>query len=95
MRTLIIAMLLAVSFPTLAVTWSGTEIVRLGNKTISGGDSMKKVKDAGGQPDTKRDLTNRFGVKLGEEWTYTNGRSTIYIDFDNSHMVTGVASSME
>jgi hypothetical protein len=56
------------------------EFIRLGTKTISAGDSVKKVLDAGGEPETRTPIINRFGVEIAQEWTYYGGaRSTIII----------------
>jgi hypothetical protein len=71
------------------------DMVRLGSKTIAGGDSVSKVIDAGGQPDGKRDLLNKYGTKIGEEWFYHQGRETLHIFVNGNDMVYNVASAMD
>ena len=64
------------------------QFIRLGTKTITAGDTGAKVVDAGGQPDTRTDVVNGFGVKIGEDWTYWGGaRSTLIIRVSGGRVV--------
>lgn len=64
------------------------QFIRLGSKTITAGDTDAKVLDAGGQPETRTDVINAYGVKLGEDWTYYGGaRSTLIIRVSGGRVV--------
>lgn len=91
MKNLLFAVTMALAFvaPGYADSLLGNqEFVRIGQKTISSGDAMQKVYDAGGEPDKRIDLINKFGVKLGEEWHYDTGaRSTTIIRIEGNYVV--------
>lgn len=94
MKRFALLLSLLLSLPVVAETGftaSSATTARLGSKVISSGDSQKKVLDAGGEPVSRVDLVNGFGVKLGERWTYKSGnnRYTI-IEFRNDGYVYGV-----
>jgi hypothetical protein len=64
------------------------QFIRFGSMTITAGDTTAKVLDAGGDPDTRTDLINEYGVKIGEDWTYdVGGRSTLMIRVSSGRVV--------
>lgn len=75
MRLHVVAPLLLAVGAACAAT-STTTTVRLGSRVISAGDSQHRVLEAGGAPSHRKDVLNRFGTKIGEEWTYTTGNGS-------------------
>lgn len=91
-RILIGVFCVIVSAAAAAAGYTSTaSTVRLGSKVISAGDSSARVADAGGEPDTKGNLVNEYGKKIGERWTYVNraGKRTI-VDFSDEGIVISV-----
>ena len=67
---------------------SNQQFVRLGAQTIRAGDTDAKIIDAGGQPETRTDVINAYGVKVGGDWTYSGGaRSTLLIRVSGGRVV--------
>ena len=91
----------AMAFALACITASAGEIlanqqfIRLGSKTITAGDTAAKVLDAGGDPDTRTDLTNAFGAKIGEDWTYDAGGRSILLIRVSSGRVVFVATQLK
>lgn len=86
MRRMMMAVLGAVMLAAACAVAAG-ETVAFGNRVVSVGDSVGRVRDAAGNPTRVVTLYNRLGAPVGERWEYEVRGKTVLITITQGRVV--------
>ena len=83
MRHVLLALVLALSS---SASIAG-DTVAFGNRVISVGDSIGRVREAAGSPDRIVPLVNGYGAGVGERWEYYRDGKTIMLTMSGGRVI--------
>lgn len=87
MKTALFAVLFLYSLSAFSVDRvSAGDRIRVGSKVIVVGDTKAQV-SAAGDPESVTDVENNFGVKIAEDWHYTEHGKEIIVRISNDGKV--------
>jgi len=88
MRTMISVVLLFAAFSVAA-----GDTTRIGNKIVTVGMTAADARSRAGTPIYADDIVNHFGAKVGENWSYQDGRRSIVLTISGGK-VTAISETL-